>query len=609
MAGAGSQGRRAAYRPPAHRTDQVPRRRWPWVLLGLVVLLVAWVAWLAVDLRTARTELLAAADAVGYLKADVLAGDDASAEESLAAFQAHASAAAEATTGPHWDLAVRVPVLGPNMEAVRTVAGVIEELAGGPVVTLLDATSLVDPTALAPVEGRVDLAPLVAAAPAVVRADEAVHDAAARLDAVPREDLWPVVDDAFGRAVDQVADLRSSTATAARAVQLLPPMLGADGPRDYLLLVQNSAELRATGGIPGSVLLLHAEDGAVTLTDHRSGASLGDLPAPVLELTEAELALFGEDLAADMRDVGFTPDFPRSAEIARAIWQQEVGTDVDGVLATDPAALAQILRATGPVALPRGPVSAVAGSVLTSDNAVDVLLRAVYAAMPDPAQHDEFFAATAGSVLGALLGGGAEPAALVDALAVSARQGRLLVWSADPAEQGLLAGTVLAGELRGNAGESPVIGVFLNDGTAAKMDYYLSVDVVAEPTCLPGGAREVALSVTLTNTLAPDAVAGLPPYVTGSLATPGEVRTNVLVYAPTGGAVLDVEVPGQDPGVLAQVHDGLAMVGRTTALGPGESVTLEATIGVPADVPGPVLIRTSPFSRTSGNAEVPRTCS
>ncbi|WP_420898141.1 DUF4012 domain-containing protein [Cryobacterium suzukii] len=40
-----------------------------------------------------------------------------------------------------------------------------------------------------------------------------------------------------------------------RAATLLPAMLGATEPRNYILLFQNPAELRSTGGIPGALEL------------------------------------------------------------------------------------------------------------------------------------------------------------------------------------------------------------------------------------------------------------------------------------------------------------------------------------------------------------------
>ncbi len=57
------------------------------------------------------------------------------------------------------------------------------------------------------------------------------------------------------------------TGTGASAARLLPPMLGADGPRDYLVVFQNLAEPRATGGMFGSFAVVHTDQGKVTVLD------------------------------------------------------------------------------------------------------------------------------------------------------------------------------------------------------------------------------------------------------------------------------------------------------------------------------------------------------
>ena len=420
--GGGPDARHAA--PSARRP---PRRRWPWVLGLVVVVIVGWTAWLAIDAVRARAELASASSLVGVLQEAVLAGDRDEATATLQELQLHAEQARDATRGVHWTAAAALPWVGPNVSAVQVVADVVDDLATAALPALMEATQIVDPATMAPVDGRVDIGALELAAPAVVAADAVVADALARLDGIDAAQLWSPVAGPLGQVREKVAGVAATTETASRAVQLLPAMLGADGPRDYLLLVQNNAELRATGGIPGSVSLLRAEDGAVTIVETRSGGSLGDLPAPVVPMTDAELALFGEDLAADMRDVTFTPDFPRGAAIAREIWAQQVGGEVDGVVSVDPGALALLLDDTGPVPLPAGPVAAAVGGQLTSENAVQVLLNTVYLAEPDPAAQDAFFAQTATATLGALMSGQGEPAAALEALAEAARQGRLLL--------------------------------------------------------------------------------------------------------------------------------------------------------------------------------------
>ena len=172
-----------------------------------------------------------------------------------------------------------------------------------------------------------------------------------------------------------------------------------------------------------------------------------------------------------------------------------------------------------------------------------------------------------------------------------------MVWSAHRDEQALLSGTMLSGELVGVEGRSPVIGVYLNDGSAAKIGYYLRTDVVATPTgCRPGGAQTVNVKVTLTST-APANAADLPPYLaSGNVIPKGEVRTNVLLYAPKGGRVDDVRVTGGDQGVVSQTHNGLAVVGRTVQLKPGQQIVISYNILTGQGQPDTPVLRVTPVT-------------
>lgn len=576
-------------RPGGHRPQNLRR-----VLLAvalLVVVLAAAVVWVGVDGLRARAELTAAGSQVKVLQGQVEVGDRQQAAATLRSLQEHSGAANQMTHGPHWWVVRTLPWVGPNVGAVQTVSEVIDGLATGALPALMDATSLVDPKTLAPVNGRVNLAPLLKAAPTVIAADVEVQSAVVRLDGIEIGHLLPVVAGPLEDLRSQVANVALTTGTAARAVRLLPPMLGAGGPREYLLLVQNNAEQRATGGIPGSVVQLRAVEGAVKIVKQRAGKSLGDLVNPVLPLTSQEQALFGDDLATTMLDVTFTPDFPRSGELARAIWRREGGGDVDGVLSIDPGALANVLGATGPVTL-------ATGQALTSKNAVELLLNTVYLQIADLRAQDAFFDATSSSVFDAVLGGQGKPADVVEALAQSAREGRLMVWSAHKDEQSLLSGTVLSGELVGRQGNSAVIGVYLNDGSAAKIGYYLRTDVAATTTqCRPDGSQAVTVKVTLTNT-APAGAADLPDQLTGggTVIPAGEVRTNVLLYAPTGGRVDDVRVSPGPPGVFSQTHNSLAVVGRTVQLQPGQRVVIDYDVLTGPGQPGSPVLRVTPVA-------------
>ena len=218
-------------------------------------------------------------------------------------------------------------------------------------------------------------------------------------------------------------------------------MLGADGPRTYAVLFLNNAEVRATGGIAGSWAIVQVEHGSVAIVKQGSAGDvnshLSGVPVPV---PSDVAALYTNRPGTFFQDVDMSPSFPTDAALASAMFQQAYGIQVDGVISTDPVALAGLLKATGPVKLPLG------GS-LTASNAVSLLLSQVYANIQNPAQEDAYFAQAANAVFAALSAGQGDARATVKALADAARAGRLTVWSRHPAEEKLLAGTALEGAM------------------------------------------------------------------------------------------------------------------------------------------------------------------
>ena len=100
----------------------------------------------------------------------------------------------------------------------------------------------------------------------------------------------------------------------------------------------------------------------------------------------------------------------------------------------------------------------------------------------------------------------------------------------------------------------------------------------------------------------------LPPYLaSGNVIPKGEVRTNVLLYAPKGGRVDDVRVTGGDQGVFSQTHNGLAVVGKTVQLKPGQQIVIDYDIltgqgqqGIPVLRVTPVTLGRTAITASSG---------
>jgi len=559
------------------RRDQKihPRRR---QLVGAAVVVLAVVIlaglWIGVRGVLAKNALDEAVPAASALAGHITDGDAAAARANLKLLNARASEAATLTSDPIWRAAEVIPYLGGNLTAVREAAGILDDVSRDAITPIVDVAASVGIDSFAPVNGAIPLQPLVDAQPAVASAADALAAANRRASDIDKDQTLPVIADAITTLQTTVDKAATAVDAVSRAAVLLPPMMGAEGDRNYLLLFQNPAELRATGGIPGALAQLTVSNGAISLTRQASSADFPKTATPVLELPVETRGLYGDITGKYIQDVNLTPQFPLTAELAREMWRQQFGVEVDGVLSVDPVVLGYLLKATGPITLPTG-------DVLTSDNAVSLLLSDVYARYPNPRDQDAFFAAAAASVFDAVAGGRFEPAALLRVLGRAGDEHRLLVYSAHADEQERLSETTLAGGLPVSDSKTARIGVYLNDATGSKMGTYLESHIsTGVVVCRNDGRPQLGVQITMTNRAPADAGTSLPGYVTGEGAfgvPPGNIRVNVGVYGVPGSTNLGLTRDGMDLPSHVTTDSGYPVSAIGIELAPGESTTFIAS--------------------------------
>jgi hypothetical protein len=291
----------------------------------------------------------------------------------------------------------------------------------------------------------------------------------------------------------------------------------------------------------------------------------------VLPLDPDAEDLYTDRLGTYPADINLTPDFPTVARLAREMYRVRTGMLVDGVIATDPIALSYLLAAIGPVQMPSGPP-------LTAGSAVRLLLSQVYADVATSAQQDAYFAVAARATFEALTRRPGDPRGLAAQLMRAVAERRLLFWSAGADEQHALAGTQLEGALPADDGARPGVGLFLNDGSGAKLGYYLTQSAeVTTGGCTDDGRRELRVKVTL-GSKAP--ATGLSKSVLGLglSGDPYTVRTNLMVFSPTGGSVADAFLDGAAAAFGSGFERGRQVAVVTIDLPPGTQKTLSVTL-------------------------------
>ncbi|RLK48010.1 DUF4012 domain-containing protein [Microbacterium telephonicum] len=567
---------------PLPASARTAGRVFAWVLAAALVALLAASVWIGVRAVAAYGHLMdvqsAAATATDALR------DPATAPALVDAIAADTSAARELTSDPVWRAAEQLPWIGPQLSAVSTVAAAADDVATNALTPLSQVASSFSVDQLRPVDGRIDLAPFTTIADAARTSASGLSAARSSVDGLEQQALVGPVRSAVTEVSTLLGTTSEATDALARAMQLLPAMLGQDGARDYLIVFQNNAEWRSLGGIVGAMALVHTDGGSLSMTTQGSSSDFARYDDPVMDLGPEVTAVFGTHPARWIQNVTQVPDFTVAAPLAREMWSREFGVSPDGVIALDPVALSYLLAATGPVALPTG-------DTLTADNAVSLLLNEVYLRYERPADQDAFFAAAAAAVFDKLAGGAANPTALVEALARAGDERRLLLWSAIPEDQAVLADTTLAGPLPPTDATQLGFGVYLNDGTGSKMDYYVTPETtVAWGECTVDDAGRasgtVTLTLTLTNNAPADAATSLPEYITGggSFGTPaGTAKTVSYLYLPAGAELVE-STRSDGGGFGGAFHDGRQVMSFGASLTPGQSAS--ATVTVRTTVPG-----------------------
>ncbi|MFI8632509.1 DUF4012 domain-containing protein [Microbacterium sp. NPDC077663] len=557
--------------PPAARTAG---RIVVWVLgLALLFLLFAF-GWIAVRGYLAYDHLSSAQKQAPAIASDI--GDLSAAGEAIDEIARHTAAARELTSDPLWQGAEGVAWLGPQLAAFADAAAAVDDVVTGTVKPIASVADGFGVEAFIPVDGRIDTSVFAALAEPATDAAEVAASSRNSVAAIDRTPLVTPVASAIDQLGDLMAQVASGTDTLARASRLLPSMLGSDGARNHLLLVQNNAEWRTLGGIVGSMTPVRADDGRLSLGDQIQARSTTKYPDSILDLGEYG-SIYQAKPGRFLQNITQVPDFRLTAELAREFAARE-DVAVDGVISIDPVALSYLLKATGPVRLPTG-------DELTSANAAGFLLNGVYLTYDDANAQDAVFSGAAAAVFAALTAGDVDPGALITALGRAGTEHRLYLWSAREQDQVILDGTTLAGAPPADSSDTARFGVYFNDGTGSKMDWYVTPDVeLAWTGCAAGSTpRTISLTVTLTSTAPADAASALPPYITGGGAygvPAGTARTVGEVYLPEGFEVASSAIT-TGRGFSGGMVGDRQVLSYSIDLKPGDSQTV--TIDVIAD--------------------------
>jgi len=154
----------------------------------------------------------------------------------------------------------------------------------------------------------------------------------------------------FSVLKDQLPLLVSNLKSSHDNIDLIYQILAPNNKKTYLVLFQNTTELRGTGGFLGSYARLTIEDGEITNLDI-PGGGLYDLKGSATKkiISPEPMHLVGSRW--QIWDANWWPDFPTSAEKLQWFYESSGQATVDGIITINSNLLPFIMQLTGDVYL------------------------------------------------------------------------------------------------------------------------------------------------------------------------------------------------------------------------------------------------------------------
>lgn len=568
------------------------RSKTPFIVAGIIIVLLgvlggvgAAALFSAKDLKAQASEVLTYVDSMSE---SVKTQDFNSASESAQQIANLSGDMSDKLSSPLWTAVSFVPVVGQDITSARTVVGSLNDVANQVLVPMMDTIASNPLSELITSDKTINAQAVSQLFGALASAAEPMQECTDTIEDVPAFHI-SMLEEKMGPVREKLVKVNGLVQKAADLAPLAESILGAKGDRVYLIAAQNSAEMRASGGFPGSIGALRITNGKIELDDFSTVYDvMADRTSDAMGVTDQEKALFGEAFMMVPRDAGMDPDFTRVAEIWASAYTEKTGVALDGVISVTPAVVQDLLAISGPITLADG-------MTLDGSNATKVLQNDLYwkylssnpSAEGGNDAADALFAQAADLAFENFFSDlNSETLMQFMKVMMEGFDNRsVMFWLTNADEQAKLDALNCSGALVTDPSE-PAVGTFFSLWIGSKMGWYIDIEnEITGSTDNADGTRTYSVKTTYRNTASADVIATAGNYITGALAgfDIDNLYPEIFVYAPTGGSISNFSATNGAQFVETE-HEGLQVFHASRPdLRDGESITCTYDVTVSAD--------------------------
>ena len=577
------QSQQSVYGRPAGGSPVPPKKRskTPFIVAGIIVLVGvlggvgAAALFSAKDLKAQASEVLTYVDG---LSESVKAQDFGAASEDAQQIANLSGDMVDKLSSPLWTAVSFVPVVGQDITSARTVVGSLNGVANDVLVPMIDTIAANPMSELISSDKTINVEAVSRLFGALGDAAEPMQECTETIEAVPSFHI-SMLEEKMGPVREKLVKANGLVQKAADLAPIAESVLGAKGDRTYLIAAQNSTEMRASGGFPGSIGALHIRGGKIELDDFSTVYDvMADRTSDSMGVTDQEKALFGEAFMMVPRDAGMDPDFTRVAEIWANAYTEKTGVALDGVISVTPAVVQDLLAISGSITLADG-------IVLDGSNATKVLQSELYwkylssnpSAEGGNDAADALFAQAADLAFEKFFSGlNSETLVKFMKVMMDGFESRsVMFWLSNPDEQAELAELNCSGAIATDPAK-PAVGTYFSLWIGSKMGWYIDIDnEIVSSTQNADGSRTYSVKTTFRNTASSDVIATAGNYITGALSgfDIDNLYPEIFVYAPSGGSISNFSATNGAQFVETE-HEGLQVFHASRPdLRDGESIS------------------------------------
>ncbi|MFT8858242.1 DUF4012 domain-containing protein [Bifidobacterium aquikefiri] len=488
----------------------------------------------------------------------------------LPKLQAHTAKAANIANGGLWKLATHVPVYGDDITTVRGMTQTMNSFATQALPQLSKTIQTMLGSKLNSGNRQINVQPIIDAQSGFSEANKDIQSDLDQLKWLPEPHLAEVKQP-YDLAIQQFTAVSDQIDQINNLIQVMPKFLGSGGTRTYVIMAQTTSEARSSGGLVGSLGSFTANNGSISVGSFHPNAEFINLGGSHANAQEEEVFKSPLDFSFDIRDLAAFPDFSRTAESVKSVWQvSKYKTSVDGVMGIDPVFVQEMIGISGNVTLPTG-------QVLTGSNTAQFMLNGVYKDVP-VSEQDAYFSYVASAAMNNVFSNmtATKMIKIAQSFSSLANQRHLYLYSFHSDEAKYFQGAGLAKNAP-NSETDPETGIYLNENNPSKLDWYVHRKTVITRTSYnQNGSQTYHVAFTATNTIPSADLASGNTYIlggTGNIGAPGTPVERILFYAPQGGSIRNFSVSGNAEQPTQVSMDGKKPWTSVATIAPGKSVT------------------------------------